>query len=221
MNHTEAAALLLAAGSPFELSVETVRGREMKVFKTRERSMREKVASAAVHGTKEFLVYDDQRVSFAEFVELTWGAAHALLDEFGLKRGDRVGILAYNRPEWLIALFGAASAGGVSVGLNGWWTTAELSYALTDSGCRYLIVDEALWMRVQPLLEQPNEVETVFYIGDHAPAGTVPIHTLLKRRSDMPSARCRPSKRSASRPGWRFPRCCSGSSSIPVWTTTI
>jgi long-chain acyl-CoA synthetase len=187
MNHAEAAALLLVAGSPFELSVETVRGREMKVFKTRERSMREKVANAAVHGTKEFLVFDDQRVSFAEFVELTWGAAHALLDEFGLKRGDRVGILAYNRPEWLIALFGAASAGGVSVGLNGWWTTAELSYALSDSGCRYLIVDEALWMRVQPLLEQPNEVHTVFYIGDNAPAGTVPIQTLLRRRSDMPS----------------------------------
>jgi long-chain acyl-CoA synthetase len=187
MNHAEAAALLLAPGSPFELSVETVRGREMKVFKTRERSMREKVANAAVHGSKDFLVYDDWRVSFAEFIELTWGAAHALLDEFGLNRGDRVGILAYNRPEWLIALFGAASAGGISVGLNGWWTTEELSYALTDSGCRYLIVDEALWMRAQPLLERPNQVDTVFYIGENAPAGTVPIHALLKRRSDMPS----------------------------------
>jgi len=187
MTHDEAAALLLAAGSPFELTTESVRGRAMKVFKTRERSMREKVANAAVHGAKEFLVYEGLRVSFTEFVELSWGAAHALVDEFGLKPGDRVGIIAYNRPEWLIALFGVAAAGGISVGLNGWWTTEELLYGLTDSDCRYLIVDEASWLRVQPLLAQAPRLETVFYIGEHAPPGTVSIHALLKRRSDMPT----------------------------------
>ena len=42
MNHAEAVATLLAAGSPFEIVVETVHGRPTEVFKTRERSMREK-----------------------------------------------------------------------------------------------------------------------------------------------------------------------------------
>jgi long-chain acyl-CoA synthetase len=187
MNYDEAALLLQAAGSPFELTTEKVGGRDVKVFKTRERSMREKVAASAVHGAKEFLVYGDRRISFTEFVETAWGAAHALLDEFGLKRHDRVGILAYNRPEWLIALFGAASAGGISVGLNGWWTSDEILYGLNDSGCRYLIVDELLWTRVAPLLEQTKELETIFYIGDNPPQGTVPISALLKRRTDMPT----------------------------------
>lgn len=187
MTHAEADALLQAAGSPFELTTERVLGRDVKVFKTRERSMREKVANAAVHGAKEFLIYEGQRTTFTEFVELTWGAAHALLDDYGLKRHDRVGILAYNRPEWLIALFGVASAGGITVGLNGWWTTEELVYGLNDSGCRFLIVDELLWQRVEPLLSQVPSLETVFFIGAVAPTGTVPITKLLVRRSDMPS----------------------------------
>lgn len=188
MDYAEAAALLQAEGGAFELTTARIpgQGRDVKVWKQRERSLREKVANAAVHGDKPFLVDDERRISFAEFVELTWGAAHALLNDFGLKRHDRVGILAYNRPEWLITLFGAASAGGTCVGLNGWWTSEEIVYALNDSDCKYLIVDELLWERAKPLLGQVSALETVFYIGKDAPAGTVPIERLLQRRSDMP-----------------------------------
>lgn len=187
MTYAEATAMLQAPGGPFELTVERVLGRDVKVYKTRERSMREKVANAAVHGAKEFLIYEDRRITFTEFVELTWGASHVLTDDYDLKRHDRVGILAYNRPEWLIALFGVAAAGGITVGLNGWWTSDELLYGLTDSGCRFLIVDELLWEKVQPLLSQVPSLETVFFIGDNPPAGTVSIDTLLVRRTDMPT----------------------------------
>jgi long-chain acyl-CoA synthetase len=187
MDHAEAAAILQAAGSPFELAKELVGGRECTVFKTRERSMREKIANAHVHGDKEFLVYGDWRITFKEFIELTWGAAHALQDEFGVKRHDRIAILAYNRPEWLIALFGGASIGAISVGLNGWWTTDEVLYGLTDSGSRFLIVDDLLYERVKPILSQVKGLETIFYIGDNAPEGTVSIQRLLQRRSDAPT----------------------------------
>jgi long-chain acyl-CoA synthetase len=187
MTYAEATTLLQAAGSPFELTVEPVLGRDVKVYKTRERSMREKVANAAVHGLKEFLIYEDRRITFAEFVELAWGAAHVLLDEYGLKRHDRVGILAYNRPEWLIALFGAAAAGGITVGLNGWWTSDELLYGLNDSGCRFLIVDELLWERVSGLVAQVPTLETVFFIGKNPPPGTVSVDKLLVRNTQVPT----------------------------------
>lgn len=187
MTYAEATTLLQAAGGPFETTIEQVLGRDVKVFKTRERSMREKVANAAVHGAKEFLIYEDRRITFTEFVELTWGAAHVLLDDYALKRHDRVGILAYNRPEWLIALFGVAAASGITVGLNGWWTSDELLYGLNDSGCRFLIVDELLWDRVAPLIDQVPSLEAVFFIGKNPPAGTVPIEKLLVRRTDAPT----------------------------------
>ncbi|HKU44508.1 MAG TPA: class I adenylate-forming enzyme family protein [Polyangiales bacterium] len=187
MDHAEAAAILQAAGSPFELAKEEVAGRLCTVFKTRERSMREKIANALVHGDKEFLVYGDWRITFKDFVQLTWGAAHALSDEFGAQRHDRIAILAYNRPEWLIALFGGASMGAISVGLNGWWNTDEILYGLTDSGSRFLIVDDLLYPRVEPILSQVKTLETVFYIGENPPPGTVSIQRLLQRRTDAPT----------------------------------
>src|SRR5262249_9547480 len=170
---------LTSAGAPFEVINETVRGRAMKTFKNRERSLREKVAAAAARGDLPFLVQGERRFSYGEFARCVFGAARALARDHGLAKGDRVAILSYNCPDWIIALFGATSAGGIGVGLNGWWAAEELEYGLVDSGSRYLVVDERLFPRVAPLLGRIPGLETVFYIGDHAPTGTVPIAELL------------------------------------------
>src|SRR5689334_11564360 len=170
MNYEEARALLEAPGGFFEVANEDVLGRSTPVFKLRERSMREKVQNAALaHGDNPFLVHGDKVISYREFGELCWGSAHTLLEQHRLERGDRIGILAYNRPEWLIALFGATSAGAVAVGLNGFWHSEEIAYALRDSGCRYLIVDEHLYDRVAPVIDSIEHLEKVFYIGEDAP----------------------------------------------------
>jgi long-chain acyl-CoA synthetase len=187
MDYETARALLEAPGGMFELGTEPVGDRPMAVFKQRERSMREKVQNATLlHGDKEFLVSDERRISYREFGELVWGSAHALLEDHRLQKGDRIGILAFNRPEWLIALFGATSAGGIAVGLNGFWHTEEIAYGLRDSGCRYLIVDEHLFERVAPVLDALEDLEKVFFIGRDAPEGTIPIDALLRPRSDVP-----------------------------------
>ncbi len=188
MTYEEARALLEGPGGIFELATEDVLGRPARVFKQRERSMREKVQNAAVlHGDKPFLVYGGRQISYAEFGELAWGSGHALIEQHRLEKGDRIGILAYNRPEWLIALFGATSAGAVAVGLNGWWHTEEIAYGLRDSGCRYLIVDEHLYERVAPVIDGIEHLEKVFYIGERPPEGTLPIESLLQRRADPPA----------------------------------
>ena len=188
MDQQEARELLEAPGAMFELTTEEILGQPTPVFKTRERSMREKVQNAAaLHGDKRFLTYGDRHVTYKEFGELVWGSAHALIEQHRMHPGDRIGILAFNRPEWLIALFGATAAGGVGVGLNGWWHTEEIAYGLRDSGCRYLIVDELLYDRVAPVIDSIEHLEKVFYIGDNPPEGTIPISALLQPRSDVPT----------------------------------
>lgn len=187
MNYAEACAMLEAPGAMFEIAEETVLGQQVPVFKQRERSMREKVLAATLaHADKEFLVFGDQRISYREFGELVWGSAHGLTHQHRMEKGDRIGILAFNRPEWLIAMFGATSAGGIAVGLNGFWHNEEIAYGLRDSGCRFLIVDEQLYDRVAPILGALEDLEKVFYIGDNPPDGTIPISSLLQRRSDPP-----------------------------------
>ncbi len=178
---------LTGPGAPFEVTTEIVRGLAMRTFKNRERSLREKVATAAARGDVDFLVQGERRVSYGEFGRRVWGAARALTRDHGLAKGDRVAILSYNSPDWIIALFGATSAGGIAVGLNGWWAAEEIEYGLTDSGSRFLVVDERLFPRVEPLLDRLVGLEKVFYIGEHPPAGTIPIGEILAPHDAAPT----------------------------------
>ena len=118
-------------------------------------------------------MHGERRIGYAEFASLCFGVAERLVTDHGLRKGDRVAILAVNRPEWLFAAFGATSAAGIGVALNGWWQTDELEYGLNDSGSRFLVVDDRLWPRVEPLIGKLPTLEKVFSIGDNAPAGTI------------------------------------------------
>ena len=113
---------LTGPGGPFEIAIEDVNGLPMKNFVRREKSLREKIAGAAQRGGDNVcMVQGDRRISYDQFGKLVWGAGHTLADEFGLGKGDRLAVLAYNCPDWIISLFGATSVGGIGVGLNGWW----------------------------------------------------------------------------------------------------
>ncbi len=184
--YAEILAALTGPGAPFEVVRETLQGRPIRTFKNRERSLREKIATAGLRGDLDFLVQGERRISYGGFARLVWGTAEALRREHGFARGDRLAVLAYNSPDWLIALFAATSLGGIGVGLNGWWAQDELVYGLEDSGSRFLVVDPRLYPRVAPILDRIGTLEKVFYAGDPAPAGTLPIGALLRESDRMP-----------------------------------
>ena len=187
MTYEQVVAQLTAPGAPFEVVTEDVRGRPMKNFKNREKSLREKIANAGLRGDATCMVQGERRISYGELARLSWGAGHALRDGFGLRGGDRLAILAYNSPDWLVALFGANAVGGIGVGLNGWWAPEELEYGLADSGSRFLVVDERLWPRVEGLVGKLDALERIFFIGAHPPRGTVPIAELLVPHDTVPT----------------------------------
>jgi long-chain acyl-CoA synthetase len=187
LTYEEVLKQLTGPGAPFEVVTETVAGRPQRNFKNRERSLREKIANASLRGDAACLVHGDQRISYREFARLCWGAARALRDGHGFRHGDRLAVLSYNCPEWILALFGATSLGGIGVGLNGWWSPEELDYGLRDSGSRVLVVDERLWPRVESVARNAPDLETIFYIGASPPAGTRPIAELLEPCDAVPT----------------------------------
>jgi fatty-acyl-CoA synthase len=93
---------------------------------------------AARYDDHPAVIAADGVLSYAELAERAARVA-AGLREHGIVRGDRIGLLINNRPEWLEAFFGTLIAGGVAVALSTWSTADELDWLLQDAQVRALI----------------------------------------------------------------------------------
>ncbi len=58
----------------------------------------------------------------------------------GVKKGDRVGLMLPNVPQFPMAYFGILRAGGVVVPMNVLLKAPEISFYMGDSGAKYMIV---------------------------------------------------------------------------------
>jgi fatty-acyl-CoA synthase len=85
-------------------------------------------------------VHQGRRFTYRELDEATDAFARGLIGA-GLERGDRIGMWAPNCWEWLVVQYGSAKAGVILVNINPAYRTAELQYALEQSGCRVVIAD--------------------------------------------------------------------------------
>ncbi len=81
----------------------------------------------------------DFRASYRELWNLTTRLALALLAR-GIAKGDRVGIWAPNRHEWVVTQYATARIGAVLVNVNPAYRASELEYALQQSGIRLLLL---------------------------------------------------------------------------------
>ena len=74
---------------------------------------------------------------------------------WGLKRGDRIAILAENRWEWALTDFAAMALGAVDVPLFPTLTAEQTAYALKDSGARIAVVSTRVqYVKVASILPQ-------------------------------------------------------------------
>jgi fatty-acyl-CoA synthase len=90
---------------------------------------------------REALVVKHQgyRATYRQFWEETGVIARALLVR-GVKKGDRVGIWAPNRAEWVVLQYASARMGAILVNINPAYRTHELEYALKKSGVSTLLL---------------------------------------------------------------------------------
>ncbi|NCC34884.1 MAG: AMP-binding protein, partial [Chloroflexia bacterium] len=79
------------------------------------------------------------RYTYAELKTEVDRCARGLM-ALGLVKGDRVGIWAPNRAEWAITQFATAKVGLILVNINPAYRLHELEYALSQSGCRLVII---------------------------------------------------------------------------------
>jgi len=89
---------------------------------------------------KEAVVDGEKRLSYRELNHRVNRLANALLGQ-GLRNGDRMAILSYNRLEFIEGIMAAAKLGLVLVPLNWRLTAAELAFIINDSETETLLFD--------------------------------------------------------------------------------
>ena len=151
MSRQQIIAELTGQGGPFETRHASVVGVPMTVYANTPASMRDVFVSTAAFADREFLVYDDERWTYADVHRRVRALAH-LLHERNIRKGDRVAIGMRNYPEWVVAFWACQSIGAVAVTLNAWWTGDELNYAFEDSAARAAVLDGERVERIAPYL---------------------------------------------------------------------
>ncbi len=157
----EATATLTAEGQLFEMEELEIRGVPTRTWKNAPATLRAVLELSALHGEKDFLVYEDERITFAEHFAMVTSLAYRLVDDLGIAPGDRVAIAMRNLPEWIVAFWASMAVGAVVVPLNAWWTGPELAYGLGDSGTVVVFVDEERLQRIAPHADELPGLRTV------------------------------------------------------------
>ena len=138
---------------PFATTEIVVRGVPMRVFNAAPPTLRSLWQLTAGHGDKTYIVYEDERLSYAEVHASVRSLADYLHNTCGVGSGDRVAIAMRNYPEWVIAYWATVSIGAAVVGMNAWWTSTEMEFGLSDSRPKVLIADDERFERALPVLD--------------------------------------------------------------------
>ena len=142
-------AAITAPGGPLGVGTADLRGTSLPVFGAAPPSLREFFATFfAANAAKEFLVFGEERLSFAEVHARGRAFAAMLQHRHGVAKGDRVAIAMRNYPDWIIAFIGVIELGAIAIPMNAWWTAEEIDYGLKDSGARLAIADEERARRI-------------------------------------------------------------------------
>ena len=168
----EADAQMTAPGQMFEIENTVINDISYRVWKLAPGSLRTVFDLSLNHAPKDFLVYEDTRLTFDEHYRLASTLA-LRLREFGVEKGDRVTVASRNLPEWVVSFWGAIVAGAICVPLNAWWTTDELIYGLSDSGSSVAIVDEERYERIKNQLDELPDLRLLLVLTEkkgHAPS---------------------------------------------------
>lgn len=108
----------------------------------------------------------------------------AVLAGLGVRRGDRVGLILPNCPEYVIAWYACQRIGAVAVGNNPLYTERELEHQITDSGARVMIVLDQVYHRFGRI-RHATGVQDVIAIGlNHYMPAPIKWLAPLKFRGD-------------------------------------
>ncbi|MEM9938012.1 MAG: class I adenylate-forming enzyme family protein [Pseudomonadota bacterium] len=167
MSIEAANAAIAASDTPLKLADGVVGGVAMKVYEQAPPTIRFILEAAEPQfGHRDYMVFEDERVTFSAFARAVEHFAGILTEKFGVVKGDRVAIIMRNYPQWPVPFFAALSIGAIATPMNSWWTGEELEYGLSDSGAKIAVVDPQIYERVREHIDHLEDLEHIIIARD-------------------------------------------------------
>ena len=118
-----------------------------------------------------------RRLTYRQLKEEAERFAGALLS-LGVGKGDRVGLVLPNSPQYVVAFFAVQRLGAVAVGNNPLYTQREMTHQLKDAGIETLIVLDRLYPLIGRIRDEVGLKQVVVTeIGDYL---AFPINKLAR-----------------------------------------
>ncbi len=111
---------------------------------------------------KKALIFRDKSLTYTELEDECNRVANALID-LGVKKYDRVAILAHNTMHHVLTWLGTAKAGGVYLAINAMLKGKDISYCINHSESKVFIVEDALYDGVKDILDEMPAVKTLIW----------------------------------------------------------
>lgn len=144
---------------------------------------------ARTHGPKTAIdIFErGERATYAEMDRLSNQYAHALR-KFGVRKGDRIGVMLPNRIEFPILWFAMAKLGAVMVPIGTSYTPREIEYVLSDTQAKFAIVDESVWPVFSAMDPWPQDLakDRVIFVGQPVTAPATSLDSLIRGSDDSP-----------------------------------
>ena len=182
MTRSEAIAALTKSGERYELQQVEIRGAPLRVFQNAPASLR--ALYEETRSNKPFIVFNGERLSFAEAHRDAGRIAHLLVHQYGVVKGDRVAISMRNYPEWILAFMAITSIGAIAVAMNAMWPPEEMEYGLDDSGATVLFADQERLDRLAQCSKDRN-VRAIAVRPTQANDGAPELGQLLRDIGDV------------------------------------
>ena len=115
------------------------------------------------HRDNVALTQGESPITYGELLELTEKMA-AALSEAGVKKGDRVGLMLPNCPEYVIGFFGAMRMGATATQVNPIYVGRELEHIFDNSGSETVIVHEMMYEKVKDI-QSRTPLKRVICVG--------------------------------------------------------
>ncbi len=114
----------------------------------------------------------------------------AALEARGIKRGDRIGLLSENRPEWALADYAHICVGALTVPLYGTLPANQIAFILQDAGARAVVVSNA--DQLAKILEIADSLPALEFIVIFDAPTQVPARVVSLREMLETGRRARP-----------------------------